>query len=175
MSGCGTWRMVSVALVLLAGGCGYNRDGGSKGYQWSSLYREDVQTVAVPIFTNATYHRGIEFQLTEAVIKNLEAYTPYKAAPRERAQTILEGHVTAVDVRTVSRDRQTNVAREQMMSVSVDLVWKDLRDGRILAQRSGLRHSAVFYPTLAEGRFLGSQAAVEELARAIVQSLEAQW
>lgn len=167
--------LVFVAAAISAAGCGYNRDGASQGYQWSSLYRQDVQTVAVPIFTNATYHRGIEFQLTEAVIKNLEAYTPYKAAPRERAETVLEGHVTSVDVRTISRDRQTNVAREQMMSISVDLVWKDLRDGRILAQRRGLRQSAVFYPTLAEGQFLGSQSAVQEMALAIVQTLEAEW
>jgi hypothetical protein len=32
-----------------------------RGYQWPSLYRSDVHTVAVPIFTNKSYYRGVEF------------------------------------------------------------------------------------------------------------------
>lgn len=67
-----------VALWLSLGGCGYNQSGSSKnqleaGYHWNSLYREDVQTVAIPIFTNQSFRRGVEFRLTEAVIKQLEA------------------------------------------------------------------------------------------------------
>ena len=67
------WLIVGCMAALLASGCGYsqsnNYDGKQQGnYQWHSLYRQDIRTVAVPIFRNKSYTRGIEFQLTKAVI-----------------------------------------------------------------------------------------------------------
>jgi hypothetical protein len=78
-----------IIFAAVSTGCGYNQSGSSKnqlegGYRWNSLYREDIQSVAVPIFTNMTFRRGIEFRLTESVVKNLEAFAPYKVVPRER-------------------------------------------------------------------------------------------
>jgi hypothetical protein len=168
-----------IACVLLAG-CGYNQSGGSKnnlsgGYHWNSLYREDVQTVAVPIFTNKTYERGVEFRLTEAVQKQLEAHAPYKVVPRERADTILEGEVTNLSMVAISRDFQTNLPRETQLAMTVDIIWKDLRTGRILCQRRGLQASTVYYQTLGEGEFVGAQEAIERLAMTIVQELQADW
>lgn len=169
----------AVILLLTLPGCGYNQSGSSKnklegGYQWNSLYREDIQTVAIPIFTNRSYHRGVEFQLTEAVIKQLEAHAPYKVVPRERADTILEGQITDVTSQTLSRDRWTNLPREQQINITVSLLWKDMRNGRILLQRK-LEKSAVYYPNLGEGEFVGTQSAVEKFALAIVQELQADW
>jgi hypothetical protein len=172
--------VLPLGLLLGLSGCGYNvansagntREG---GYRWNSLYREDIQTVAVPIFTNMDFRRGVEFRLTEAVVKELAARTHYKVAPRERADTILEGQLTAVAVGTLDRDFHTNLPREQQLVLSVDFVWKDLRTGQILAQRRGMRQDAAFYPTLGEGEFAGSQDAVERLALAIVQELQADW
>src|SRR5437868_4787436 len=65
-------------FALFCVSCGYQQSGDynahpSSGYKWRSLYREDIQTVAVPIFQNKDFHRGIEFSLTRAVIKQLEA------------------------------------------------------------------------------------------------------
>ena len=76
-------RHPSALPVLLVciwlGGCGYQQQGGrsdrniSPGYQWHSLYREDIQTVAVPVFTNISYRRGIEISLSKAIIQDIEA------------------------------------------------------------------------------------------------------
>src|SRR5215207_9194014 len=96
--------MLAACLTLLTG-CGYNQGGdggGSDGYHWSSVYRQDVRTVAVPIFTTRSFDRGVEFGLSEAVVKQIEATTPYKVVPRERADTILEGQVVDVQVSTLS-------------------------------------------------------------------------
>src|SRR3954453_1923045 len=85
---------LSSILVCLLAGCGYST--GNSGYHWSSLYRQDVQTVHVPIFKNVTYNRGMEFSLSRAVITKLESMTPYKVASAETADTILEGEITSV-------------------------------------------------------------------------------
>src|SRR4051794_10112312 len=83
----------SIATLCLLGGagCGYSASdpaagqtgpvGGLAGYQWKSLYREDIRTVAVPIFSNRSFRRGVEFQLTKAIVNQLEAQTPYKVVP----------------------------------------------------------------------------------------------
>lgn len=168
------------SFFLLPLSCGYNQSGSSKntlegGYHWNSLYREDVQTVAVPIFTNKDFHRGVEFRLTEAIIKQLEAHAPYKVVPRERADTILEGEIVSVTLGTISRDFQTNLPRETQLLLTVNFLWKDLRTGRILTQRVNFQTTNVYYQTLGEGQFVGSQNAVEKAALEIVQALQSDW
>ena len=54
-----TWPL----LALLLAGC---------GYVVGSPFRPDVRSVAVPIFQNDTYRKGVEFQLTEAVQKEMQ-------------------------------------------------------------------------------------------------------
>src|SRR4051812_38359738 len=92
-----------LSLLLLLSGCGYSQSGGepAAGYQWRSLYRQDVKTVSVGIFANKDFTQGVEFALSKAVINQLEAHSPYKVAPRERADTILEGEITSIGRRSL--------------------------------------------------------------------------
>ena len=179
---CSNRPITAVCLLLLLGlgGCGYNQSGSTNnklegGYKWNSLYREDIQSVAVPIFTNKTFSRGVEFRLTEAVQKEIEAKTPYKVIPRERADTILEGEITNVSLGTLTRDWVTNLPRETSVTMQVDLVWKDLRTGRILYQRHALNMVTTYYQTLGEGTFVGTQEPIERLATLIVRELQSDW
>jgi hypothetical protein len=170
------------AYCLLLLGCGYQTSGsmenastGNAGYKWSSLYREDVNTVAVPVFANKDFRRGIEFRLTESVVKQMQVHSPYRVAPRERADTILEGEIVSVDLSTLSRDVRTSIPQEQLYVMTLNFRWKDLRSGRILVERKGYQQTAPFYGPLGEGEFVGSQSAIERLALAIVQELQADW
>jgi hypothetical protein len=169
---------ISLFLCLFClAGCGYSTNGDEPvgGYQWRSLYRQDVKSVAVVIFANKDYTRGVEFALTKAVANQLEANSPYKILPRERADTILEGEVVSIRRSTVSRDYQTAVPQEQLYAVVIDFTWKDLRSGQILVQRRNFEQTTTYYPTLGEGQFVGQQQAVEKLAVGIVQELQANW
>jgi len=165
--------------VAMLDGCGYSHTGSTpsaqSGYQWRSLYREDVKSVAVPIFTNKDFTRGVEFSLTEAIVKELELHTPYKVMPRERADTILEGEIVEVRRNTVSNDARAAIPQEQLYIVRINFIWKDLRSGRILVERRNFEQTATYYATLGEGRFIGQQQNVEKLATGIVQELQADW
>ena len=170
----------ATCCLLLLAGCGYQQSGsmdtsGKSSYKWSSLYREDIATVAVPIFTNRDFRRGTEFSLTSAIIKQMEAHSPYRVAPRERADTLLEGEIVSVDLSTLSRDVRTNIPQEQLYVMTVNFRWTDLRSGRILLERQNYQQTAPFYGPLGEGEFVGSQSAVERLALAIVQEMQADW
>ena len=169
--------LLTGAIALAAAGCGYNQGNRahSSGYQWRPLYRDDVRTVAVPTFTNRSFRRGVEFALSRAIINQLEATSPYKVVPRARADTVLEGEILDINLRTLSPDVRTGLPQEQLYIVRVNFTWKDLRTGKILAERRRFEQSTTYYPTLGEGEFVGSQQNVERLALAIVQELQADW
>ena len=172
--------ILCLCTTLLAG-CGYRSHNSATtqpdkpGYTWNSLYRQDIGSVAVPTFTSTSFQRGVEFSLSKAVVNQLEASTPYKVLPREKADTVLEGEIVNADVANLSNDRTAAIPQEQMLTLTINFVWKDLRSGQILCERRGFEQSATCYPTLCESRFTGTQQAVERLANAIVQELQADW
>src|SRR5688500_14383240 len=161
------------ALCAALPGCGYTM--GDASHSNASLYRGDVQTVAVPIFTNRSVRRGVEFNLTKAVVNALEARSPYRVTERESADTILEGEIIAVDVDTISSAARGAIPQEQLYTVAVNFTWKDLRTGKILVERRRYEQTATYYPTLGDGQFVGAQQNVERLAQGIVQELQADW
>jgi len=171
--------MAQIAIFLVLAGCSYHHTGDTpdpqSNYQWRSLYREDVKSVAVPIFTNKDFTRGVEFALTESIVKQIESRTPYKVMPRERADTVLEGEIVEVRRNVISNDARAAIPQEQIYTVRVNFVWKDIRTGRILCERKNFEQTAVYYPTLGEGRYIGQQQNVEKLAAGIVQELQADW
>src|SRR5204863_270836 len=88
----------------------------------------------------------------------------------EKADTILEGEIIKVTVNTISRDNLSALPQEQIVSILVNFVWKDLRSGKILCERRNFQAAATYYPTLGEDRFVGRQEAAERLrlaARAV--------
>jgi hypothetical protein len=174
------YGLLTGVCLLLSGCFGYQSRNDyntppTGGYQWTSLHREDYDSIAVPVFQSTSYERGLEFKLTRAVIQQIELKTPYKVLPRERAQTILEGSITASSAATLSQNDLAVVPQEQLLTVRCDFIWKDLRTGRILAQRKNVEFAARYYATLGEDRFIGQQGAVEKLALAIVEEMEADW
>lgn len=167
-------------LACVSAGCNYDQSGKysatSNGqYKWQSLYREDVQTVYVPIFSNKDFHQGVENRLTQAVVQQIESRTPYKVSSRDRADTILEGEIVSVGFNTISVDTKSVAPQEQLLTLKVNFTWKNLRTGAILHREANFEQSVTYYPTLGEGQFVGQQEAIEKLAIGIVQSMEAKW
>jgi hypothetical protein len=117
----------------------------------------------------------VEFGLTKAVINQLEANTPYKVVAREKADTILEGEITQVNVNKVSRDINSALPQEQVVNIVVNFVWKDIRNGKILCERRSFQAASTAYPTLGEDRWVGRQNATERLALSLVEELQSDW
>ncbi len=164
-----------VPLLVLLGSSGCNYSHGEAGYHWSGLHRQDIQSVAVPIFTNKTFERGVEFRLSQALVQRIESATPYKVMDRRQADTVLEGEIVRIGADPIGIDRYTANPQEQLYTIVVNFTWKNLRTGEILRQQERFEQTGPYYPTLGEGSFAGSQDAVEKLAVAIVQQLESDW
>jgi hypothetical protein len=169
-----------VLAILALSGCGYQQTGvdnanNTPGYQWHSLYRQDIQTVAVPIFVNRTYRRGLENELTKSIIEQMEEHTPYKVVSKEKADTILEGEIVAAQTNTISTDIQTGLPQEQLYTIVVSFTWKNLRTGDILVQRRNFDQRSNYVPFLGESSSVGSTNAIQQLSLAVVQELQADW
>ena len=166
--------------LLAIAGCGYQAAGigdpdRATGYQWKSLYRGDVQTVAVPIFVNQTYRQGLETQLTTSVIQQLELHSPYKVVPADRADSVLEGVITGVNTTTISTDTYTGLPQEQSYNMTVNFTWRNLRTGQVYARRTGYAQRTSYFATLGEDQSVGALDAVQRLALGITQEMQADW
>jgi hypothetical protein len=164
--------IVYFAIVMLLGGCSSSTE---TGWHWGSVFRQDIHSVAVPVFTSRDYHRGVEFQLSDALAKKIEEFTPYKVEPRDRADTILEGEIVSVTPSTLSLSPFTATPQEQEYSIVVDFTWKDIRTGKILVSRQGFEQATTYFPNLGEGQYVAAQSSVERLALGIVNEMEGPW
>ena len=116
-----------------------------------------------------------KYALWEAIVPPGGGPPPHVHSREEEGFYILEGEITEIRVNTISNDYDLANPQEQLMTVVVNFVWKDLRSGQILVDRREFEQTAAYYPTLGEGEFAGSQQAVERLALGIVQELQADW
>jgi hypothetical protein len=163
--------LIALALTTLTG-CASDSQ---TGWHWGSVYRDDIHSVAVPVFSSRDYHRGVEFQLTDSLVKKIEEFTPYKVEPRDRADTVLEGEIVAITPLTLSLSPFTATPQEQEYSIMVNFTWKDLRTGKILMSRQGFEQATTYFPMLGEGQNIAAQDAVEKLALGIVNEMEGPW
>jgi hypothetical protein len=147
-----------------------------------NAYGPEVRTIEVPIFQNDSFRRNIEFQLTEAVQREIQTRTPYRLAKGPGADTRLTGRI--VDIRKdVLGETQFDDPRELQLSLFVHVTWEDLRTGQLLAsqevpiqpQAIPLVGQAEFAPEVGQSLATATQDATERLARQIVNMLETPW
>jgi hypothetical protein len=167
-------RVLPVLVALLAAsGCGYTI---------GNQFQQNVQTVYVPIATSEDFRRGPEFQLTEAVQKQIQERTPFRLAKDDRADTKLTMKIKSIRKSVLGTTAQ-NDDRELQLQYAVDVVWEDLRTGRILAQNkvsiepevTKLFAQSEFAPELGQSLATGTQEAIQKMARQVVELMEAPW
>jgi hypothetical protein len=159
--------------VLAASGCGYTI---------GSQFQHNVQTVYVPIATCEDFRRGPEFQLTEAVQKQIQKRTPFRLAKDETADTKLTMTIKSIRKSVLGTTAQHD-DREVQVQYAVAVTWEDLRTGRILAQNkvsiepevNRLFSTGEFAPELGQSLATATQEAIDKLARQIVDMMEAPW
>ncbi len=130
----------SLVLLLLAASalflpsCEWDGNFTVLGYTTKPQYPTNIHTVYVPIFKNLTLWRGLEFDLTRAVVREIEAKTPYKVVSNpDCADTELKGTIVSLNKNVINRN-QLNEIREAETTLAVEITWKDLRTGEILSR-----------------------------------------
>lgn len=152
------------------------------GYTLGSPYAAEIRSVHVPAFTTSANRRGVEYQLTEAVQKQIQQRSHFRLVKESDADTRLTGRIVDVTKRMLS---QTGVSdpRQLELNVQVQVTWEDLRTGEILRQQNipittdmlTLAAQGDFAPEIGQSLATGTNDAVNRLARNIVDMMEAPW
>jgi hypothetical protein len=147
------------------------------GYSSSTLYPKQYQTISVPIFKNNSSSKNMEFMLTDALIKEIEARTPYHVIGKEYADTQFTGTIRSVDLHTISQSRLTGLDDEVMITVSIDFEWINLKSGNRIVGRKNFTNSALFVPSQpsSEPIEIGKFAVIQQLSKDIVDQMQASW
>jgi hypothetical protein len=159
-------RLSLFAGALLTCGCGYTSE---------SLHPQTVRTVYVEMFQSREFRRGIEFELTEALRKEINVSTPYTNAAPEKADTILSGEVLEWRQASLGWDPITLRPREMAATLIIRYRWKDVRTGKLLRDRPRFTTTITYVPPTDETAYNGRLDAVSKLAREIVGDMENSW
>jgi hypothetical protein len=166
-------RVVAISgLIALAAvsGC---------GYQIGTMHRTDVKSIAIPTWTRGrgVFRRGIEIQLTQAIVKRVQLDTRYRITNATKADTKLTGQLVNVRQRARTINTDTGTARAKEVTFTISFKWVDLRSGDELAVREDfdVRGEYITAEPFDETFFTGSQAAIDDAAQRIVEQLEEGW
>ncbi|HET6366460.1 MAG TPA: LptE family protein [Pseudomonadales bacterium] len=123
-----------MAALGLATGCGYSTKGNLPDH---------IKSVAVPTFRNKTEQPAVESTITAAVINAFVTSGKLKVVAADHADSILEGEVVGYDIVSVAVDNRINV-RQYRLVVTLNLSFRDMRQGGMLFRQEGLQERADF-------------------------------
>ena len=149
---------------------------GCSGYSNESLYTDDVRSVYVEMFDNDTFERDLEYDLTDAIAKRIEAETPYKIiSDKSRADTVLSGKITGIGVSAITLERETGRPLEHQAEITAVFSWKNLKTGEYLVENLGVTSTAAYSYFQQQSFEYASKLATNKLAERIVEQMQKEW
>ncbi|MCF6158236.1 MAG: hypothetical protein E3K32_06635 [wastewater metagenome] len=156
--------LVSFFIASL-GGCGYSS---------KSLLRSNVRSIYIPIFDNDTFRRGLEFELTKAVIDQILIRTQLNIVNKDEADSVLLGKITNVFEDVLIEDTRDNIVESRVI-VAVAVQWIDKRTGRTIIERKNIKSAAEFIVLRNETLTTAGNEAFVRIARDIVEEMQEDW
>ena len=162
-----------LCVLLGLGLCGCS---GMFGYSDKSLFPRDVSSVRLQMFDNQTFRRGVEYELSDALAKRIEADTPYKiVTSADRADTVISGHIVAVSEIGLSIERELGGILEKEVELMAVVNWKNLKTGELLIESQSVKAAASYSVYQNQDFKYASTLAANNLARKIVELMEEKW
>jgi hypothetical protein len=168
-------KKMLLLLIVVLGIAGLLPMNGCQGYQNSSLYPDQIQTVYVEMFDTTSFRRGYEYPLTDAICKRIESHTPYKiVSDRNVADSVLSGQL-GIRSSTLATDRYSAKPIEQETLVHVKVTWKDLKTGRLLIDGKKVYASNSYSSPMGQTFEYSVNRAVNKAAVRVVELMETPW
>jgi hypothetical protein len=166
-------RIGFLLAALASAGCGYTV---------GAPFSPEIRSVHVPLFNSGSNRRFLEYQLTEAVQKQIQQRSHFRLVKESDADTRLTGRIIDLRKNALGQTRNSD-ARELQVNLQVEVTWEDIRSGQILAQQRvalppellQLAAQAEFAPEVGQSLATADQTAVNRLARNIVDMMEVPW
>ena len=147
-----------------------------------TLYPSHIRTVYVPIFESESYRRYLGERLTEAVMKEIEAQTPYKVVATPNADSVLTGRITA-ETKRVLVENPFDDPREVEVGLRVEVRWIDRRGQTVHAiepmpvpaELAVVGGTASMIPEVGQSVAVAHQLAIQRMAERIVAMMQSPW
>lgn len=171
-----------LTALLTAGASGFGLLGSGCGYVVGNQFPREVRSIHVPIFKNNTYRRGLEYQLTEAVQREIQQRTTFRLVSQDDADTVLTGAIVEARKDVLGQNKFSD-PRSLQVNLQVRVTWEDRRSGRVLATDTqpiqpdaiALVGQADFAPEVGQSQATAVQEANARMARKIVDMMENPW
>lgn len=166
-----TYIVLSAVLttVFLFTGC-------AQTYSDQWLYTDDVSTVYVEMFENRTFRRNLEYTLTDALVKRIEAETPYKVvSDRSRADSVISGEISAISETILAGERQTGRPLEKLAVAYCNVSWKNTRDNEFIIKNMEIKASTSYSGFQDQTIDYAKDATANKLAERVVELMQLQW
>jgi hypothetical protein len=144
------------------------------GYSTERPFRDDIQTIHVEMLHSKEFRRELEFKLTEALVKRIEMDTPYRIAPRERADSVLSGEIIEVQQNIFGTDFDTDLPREKGATIVMNWRWKNLRTGELQDVPRQL-YTTSYIPPVGEEFDTAMVRGLDGIAEQVVEAMEIEW
>ena len=156
-------------LLLVASGC---------GYRVGTLLPPSVQTIHVPLFTNATDEPRLEVEVTNAVIQRIQEDGTLRIADPDVADIVVEGKIISFRRDPLRYERDNPAATEEYrLRIAVQMTVRDRRSDTVISSHSWVEGDADFEVAgdlkTAERRVV--PLAAEDLAHDVVERIVEGW
>ena len=140
------------------------------------MYHESFRLDLMYMFDNRTFWRDMEYDLTDALSKPIEAKTPYKIISNDDlADTVLSGQITDVNKSILIRDRETAFALQNEVLIQAVVSWKNLKTGELLIDSQRISATAQYSEPLNQSVGYATNLAANMLAERIIELMETRW
>jgi hypothetical protein len=156
--------------LLFAAGC--------STYRFGSSVPEELRTIAVPVFENASGFPEIDATVTQYVLRELQREGTFKISSMDSASLKLLGKLVKSELLPINFDRNySSRSSEYRYAIVAEITLVERGTGKLLISALPVKANTTF---LTHGDMLtGLQDAypriAKELSRAIVDAVLAQW
>jgi hypothetical protein len=167
------------ALLLAAGALltsGLTGCAAPGGYSNQSLYPQDIRSVRLEMFDNRSFRRGVEYTLSDALAKRIEATTPYKiVSSADRADSVMSGQLLSISESSLSTERELARPLEKEVVLTATVNWKNLNTGQLMINSRTVTAAASYSDFQNQDFTYASALAANKLAQNIVELMETTW
>ena len=159
-------RVLLLALFTALAACGYST---------GSLAPKGRRTIAVPVFENPTRRHDLEWELTRAVVEEINARTSLRVvSPSDSPDLVLKGSLVDVDEEVLSHGENQRI-RESAYFLTAEVEVVDGHSGRAVVKKGKVTERESFVPEIGENVRTAREEAGRALAERIVRRMEDAW
>lgn len=165
-----TVPLTFATVLIFAAGCA--------SYKFGSAVPEELRTIAVPVFENASGYPEIDAVVTQYVLREFQREGTFKVSAMDNASLKLLGKLVKTDLQSLNYDRNFGSrTSEYRYSLVAEITLVERGSGKLLIDAMPIKANTTF---LTHGDMLtGMQDAypriAKELARAIADAVLAHW